>query len=439
VLRESPPGLRTAKEEGRDKILALFRREAGGTAPDAVLGNRPMGQYAQYFQPDEADVLDACGYNGKISAAAADALRTGNFSRTTTGMISKGIETQWQAATIEAKHRYVQKFMAFMRATGRKAAFFPELEDDERHAGTWTHEPTTRDQENALCEFAVLRVIAGNTPDSAAGIISHIRTWSRVVLVREFGIVGSGSRKSTTSQYLAAMRNFFPPDNSKDKRREPFTWPMVEMINKHAAKVKWMDPGVAVAIAYAGLFRMGELTSTEVRPFHPVLDLAETDVQFLPSFWGANRVVIQLSISKADRQGRKSKLRPRILPVEPGSPGYLLRQLLANRLGITEGRAAVLRANMPLFQARNGKHLARDSVLRFVRTTLAVAGYSKAQQARYGTHSARIGGATRLFQLGATSEILKRMGGWSSDAYKEYIRTQQEDTMVFARRMCSEA
>ena len=93
----------------------------------------------------------------------------------------------------------------------------------------------------------------------------------------------------------------------------------------------------------------------------------------------------------------------------------------------------------PLFQARNGKQLSRDTVLRFARAAMATAGFTKAQQASYGTHSARIGGATRLFQLGATSEILKRMGGWSSDAYKEYIRIQQQDTMVFARKMCSEA
>jgi hypothetical protein len=115
-----------------------------------------------------------------------------------------------------------------------------------------------------------------------------------------------------------------------------------------------------------------------------------------------------------------------------------MRAMLAKRLRVTEGISPLMRAQ-PLFQARNGKHLARDTVLRFARSAMAAAGFSKEQQNAYGTHSARIGGATRLFQLGATSDILKRMGGWSSDAYKEYIRTQQQDTMVFARRMCTEA
>jgi hypothetical protein len=183
---------------------------------------------------------------------------------------------------------------------------------------------------------------------------------------------------------------------------------------------------------------MGELTATEKRPFDPVLDMAENDLKFYPTFWTATRVVVQLGISKADRRGRKAKLRPRILPVDPGSPGEMLRDLIARRLNVKRGHDPVLRAK-PLFCARNGRQLSRDTVLGFVRLSLGKAGFSKEQAARYGTHSARIGGATRLFQLGATAEILKRMGGWSSDAYKEYVRVQQQDTMAFTRRMCSEA
>ena len=55
---------------------------------------------------------------------------------------------------------------------------------------------------------------------------------------------------------------------------------------------------------------------------------------------------------------------------------------------------------------------------------------------KFGTHSARIGGATRLFQLGATGEEMQHLGGWASEAYREYIRMQQIDLMKYARRMC---
>jgi hypothetical protein len=403
-----------------------------------------MAQTVSYFKPQEKDVLEACRFRGRSTNEAAGALRGGNFSATTIAMVSKGIEKQWQPATVEAKHGYVRKFLAFMRATGRRTRFFPELVDDGG-AGTIAlrepaavMRPTAGEEEQSLCEFAVLRVMAGNATESAEGIVSHIRTWSRSILVREYGVVGMGGRMSMTSQYLQALQEFFPPTNSDDKRREPFTWPMIQLIQEHAKKVRWEDPGVAVAVAYAGLFRMGELTATETRPFDPVLDMAENDLKFYPTFWTANRVVVQLGISKADRRGKKSKLRPRILPIYPGSPGWALRELIARRLQAKEGCEPVLRAK-PLFCGRNGKHLSRDTVLRFVRLSLEKAGYTKAQSARFGTHSARIGGATRLFQLGATAEILKRMGGWSSDAYKEYVRIQQQDTMPFTRRMCSNA
>jgi hypothetical protein len=60
-----------------------------------------------------------------------------------------------------------------------------------------------------------------------------------------------------------------------------------------------------------------------------------------------------------------------------------------------------------------------------------------AESMECGTHSFRIGGATKLFQLGVTPEIFKHLGGWSSDAYKLYIQIQQQDLMGFARKMCA--
>jgi hypothetical protein len=56
-----------------------------------------------------------------------------------------------------------------------------------------------------------------------------------------------------------------------------------------------------------------------------------------------------------------------------------------------------------------------------------------------GTHSCRIGGATALFQHGATADVFRHMGGWVSDAYRGYIQMQQEDLLVFSRKICSDA
>ena len=42
--------------------------------------------------------------------------------------------------------------------------------------------------------------------------------------------------------------------------------------------------------------------------------------------------------------------------------------------------------------------------------------------ADYGTHSNRIGGATRLLQYGGSASLVKLAGKWSSDTWKIYSR-----------------
>ena len=424
--------------------MQRWRDEKDGVAPTEMLGARPMEKSGTHYKPSEKDIQAACSYGGKVDERAAEALRSGSFSRVTTRMVAKGVARQWQAKTRDAKDRYVRKFFAFLNATGRRRRLFAEVEE-EKDGEVLTIRPERRlatsqgEEEQTLCEFAVLRIMAGNTLDSVLGVVSHIRTWCRTILVREYGHVGTRGKLSMTSQYVKSLEEIFPPDlQQRDASRKPLTWGMVKMIHEYAKEeARWHDPGVAVAMAYAGLFRMGEMTCTETRAFDAVKDLCENDVEFLPSFWNANRVVIYLGVSKADRQGKRSKLRPRILPVEEGSPGMMLRDMLARRLRATRGTRPVLRG-VPLLQARNGKQLARDTVLRFMRAAMANAGWSKEEQMEYGTHSARIGGATRLFKLGASPEALKTMGGWSSDAFKTYIRLQQQELMVYTRQMCQE-
>ena len=55
--------------------------------------------------------------------------------------------------------------------------------------------------------------------------------------------------------------------------------------------------------------------------------------------------------------------------------------------------------------------MTRDGVMRFMRKTMRRAGWRESRVMRYGTHSCRIGGCTALFQLGATPEVIKNMGG----------------------------
>jgi hypothetical protein len=106
-------------------------------------------------------------------------------------------------------------------------------------------------------------------------------------------------------------------------------------------------------------------------------------------------------------------------------------------MGIHRGTTPHLGKGSPIFQDAKGGHLKQRAVLDFMRRVLTTkGGLTKLEAMECGTHSCRIGGATRLFQLGATPDVFKHLGGWSSDAYRLYVQIQQKDLMQFARRMC---
>ena len=71
----------------------------------------------------------------------------------------------------------------------------------------------------------------------------------------------------------------------------------------------------------------------------------------------------------------------------------------------------------------------------FMRRTLSKAGLPYED---YGTHSFRIGGFNRLFHMGAPIELIKRIGGWSSDAWQEYVRIQRVDCLALTRKMLTD-
>jgi hypothetical protein len=291
-------------------------------------------------------------------------------------------------------------------------------------------------EEDLLTAFAMHRAFLGQGLKGVGTMISHVRTWYEHTYDEPLGTVGWASKASPTSKYVKSMQIYYPIKDSECKKRAPLTRELAQIMVNEAKRRKTTDVGVAVLMAFAGLFRMGELTAT-AEAYDPVEDMAESDLRFIPSFWTAHSVVVEMGRSKADQDGNRSKLRPRILPVDddPMSPGGALRKMIAERQGLRKG-APPLRTSAPLFQDERGGQLKQSAVLTFIRKTLERAGKSKAEALEYGTHSCRIGGATRLFELGAPAGVMKNRGGWSSEAWKGYIRLQQAQLMTFARRMC---
>ena len=53
---------------------------------------------------------------------------------------------------------------------------------------------------------------------------------------------------------------------------------------------------------------------------------------------------------------------------------------------------------------------------------------------QFGTHSYRIGGATALFAAGADATVIRKMGRWSSDIYRLYVRACFSQTIAWSRK-----
>ena len=371
------------------------------------------------------DIEKACAFKGKVDARLRSAYVKGDIKERMQAMAANDVLMQWRPRTLDAKTRAVDLFKAHLRATDQYNYFFPRGQ----------LECTTTEEEAVLCEFAQVRCVAGMSVDSVLGMVSHVRTWCNATLNRTFGNKGSLSNKSYTSQVLKGMRLYQPAELKQEQKRSALSWKEVLMMRRIAQGRDTTNEAVAVGVAFAGMFRMGELTSTNTNAFNPLTDLAEQDLYFFPNIWNATHVTIRIGASKADQNGVKDQKKPRVLPVAPNLPGGWLREMLARRHGVPWGYDFRLTAR-PLFCNGHGAHLTQDQVLRFIRTSLRRCGYTEERVKTFGTHSARIGGATRLHQLGMTSEVIKEMGGWSSDAWKTYIRMQRLELLDISRNMC---
>ena len=411
-----------------------FEKAKRGEAVHRILGSARMTRQYDTFVPTVPQAEAASKFRGKVQPHLRDLLLGGRVMQTAVEVIAADLAMKWRPRTQSAKHRAAAAFQAFLVSVGMLEAVFPASEDTP----TKTKQQTGM-EEDLLTGFAMNRAMAGQALKGVSNVISHVRTWYELLFGALLGTVGCYAKASPTSQHLKSMSMYYPiKEDSTCRKRAPLTQPMVSTIMSDSRRQPTLDKGAAVLVAYAGLFRMGELTSTE-GSFDPVEDLSESDLTFVPNFWTATHVKIQLGRSKADQDGQKSKLRPRILPVDDSlmSPGGVLRDTIAERKGLRRGTPPLL-GKTPLFQDGKGGQLKQRAVLDYIRLVLRKrGGLSMAESMEHGTHSCRIGGASKLFQLGATPEVFKHLGGWSSDAYKIYVQIQQADLMGFARRMCA--
>ena len=114
--------------------------------------------------------------------------------------------------------------------------------------------------------------------------------------------------------------------------------------------------------------------------------------------------------------------------------GELIRTMLLQRHSLCREtyRSPKLSCSRPLFETPNKGQLTQRAVMTFMRKILRQGGFPHMD---FGNHSCRIGGFNELLRLGIPIEKIVRVGGWSSDAWKVYVRIQQRDTQDMLMKM----
>ena len=373
---------------------------------------------------------NAATFNKTTQVQVAAALQNGTFMGSVANFIQSQKLHKWAEGTIKAKSVAVRAFLSFLQATGLDSLAAAPMGDCENKTRA-----TKLQEEETLCAFAFLRVMTGQTPTGSLQYVSHVRQWYKFNHQFNFGYPGNYGNPSFTSEAVKSLRPFFDNTDSTDTKRKPITKEILLMLTRYATARQMHDLATAMVLAWVGLFRFGELTETPDKQFSTKNGMSEKNVKFVPSLWNCTHVLVYCGPSKADQSGIRGKSHPRMLPYAEDelNAARRLQQHFMRRFNSDKySPAAKHRQHVPLFMRHDGKQLQMAHSLKIMREALTQAGLCGQD---YGTHSLRIGGFNHYFKMKVPIEIIKTIGGWSSDAWREYLRLQQNECMQYTKAM----
>ena len=214
--------------------------------------------------------------------------------------------------------------------------------------------------------------------------------------------------------------------NHQPKERLPITFPIMEhlyiVFSKHPGNYKDIRIWAACCLAYFGLLRVSEFTTSSPDHFDSTTDLLLSDVA-LDNRTSPTTIQITLKQSKNDqfRTGTTICLGKSTYTV---CPVDALVQYLAVRGG-TPG---------PLFLLPNNQSLTRalfSSALKKAFQELHM------DHRKFNTDSIRIGAATSAKRAGVSDSHLKALGRWRSDTYLKYVRLSPKDLARLSKSLAS--
>lgn len=190
---------------------------------------------------------------------------------------------------------------------------------------------------------------------------------------------------------------------------------------------KAMDPDVsmiwaACCLGFFGFLRAGEMTVPGDKEFDAAVHLSFKDIA-VDDPKNPQMVKVRIKQSKTDpfRKG---------LDIYLGKTGTDLCPVVALLRYLTvRGKRGG-----PLFQFQDGRFLTRQRLVEKVRVALRETGVD---EAKYCSHSFRIGAATTAAAKGIEDAMIKTLGRWRSLAYLEYVRIPREELGHYSRLLSS--
>ena len=173
----------------------------------------------------------------------------------------------------------------------------------------------------------------------------------------------------------------------------------------------------AFALAFFGLLRVSEFTCPSPVLFDKHCQLGLEDIH-VDSLAGSLWVFIKVSKTDPFRQGvtiRIYRTGSRVCPFSA------MVAFLHYRRQFGAG---------PLFILSNGQFLTRKHIV-LVLTQV----FPNVPSGSVGSHSFRIGGATRLCSLGVPEGTIQILGRWSSSAFKKYLHLTDQYVATLQGRM----
>ena len=164
----------------------------------------------------------------------------------------------------------------------------------------------------------------------------------------------------------------------------------------------------AFNMAFFGLLRVSEFTCPTIRDFQRNVHLGMGDVQVNHA---TEVLTVRIKVSKSDpfRQGASIRITRTLSDVCPFSA---MVAYMGYRRQVGPG---------PLFLLSNGQALTREHIVIVLSRV-----FPHVPAGLMGSHSFRIGGASRLCILGVPDATIQILGRWSSSAFKKYLRLSDE-------------